>query len=169
MPQEFALPVAATLAGRYVSRLGTRSVLAVSLVSFGIGAAWLAFLDPKGGYVGTVLPALVFFGIGIGSGNVAGMIAATEGLPQQMHGASTGLWSTGLQVGTALGLAVLTAVAEMRTATLLNAFPDMDMAVATVAGYRLAFIVGAAIALLGVASLFAIGRRPLAGPLTSSS
>ena len=53
------------------------------------------------------------------------MIAATEGLPEQMHGASTGIWSTGLQVGTALGLAVLTAVAEMRTAALLNASPGL--------------------------------------------
>lgn len=163
LPQEIALPVAATLAGRYVGRFGTRNVLVVSLLSFAVGAAWLVSLDPAGDYVGTVLPGLIFFGIGIGSGNVAGMIAATEGLPQHMHGASTGIWNTGLQVGTALGLAVLTAIAEMRTATLMSTSPEIDLAVATVAGYRLAFVLAAAVALLGIAAVFFVGRRQLNG------
>ena len=158
LPQELALLVAATLAGRSVSRFGTRSVLVVALLSFAAGAIWLVRLDPAGGYAGTVLPALLFFGVGIGCCNVAGMIAATEGLPHQMHGVSAGIWNTGLQVGTALGLAVLTSVAETRTATLLNASPEIDTAFATVAGYRLAFLVGAAIALLGVAAMFIVGR-----------
>lgn len=161
MPQEIALPIAAIWAGRYLSRFGTQRILATSLLCFTVGAAWLVGLDPSGGYVGTVLPALIFFGLGIGFGNVAGMVAATEGLPQHMHGASTGIWNTGVQVGTALGLAVLTAVAEMRTAALLNASPEMNAAVATVSGYRSAFLVGTSIALLGVVSLFIVGRRQL--------
>lgn len=158
LPQEVALPIAAILAGRHVSRLGTRNVLAISLVCFATGAAWLVWLDPAGGYVGVVLPALIFYGIAIGAGNVAGMIAATEGLPQHMHGASTGIWNTGGQVGTALGLAVFTAIAEGRTATLLAASPNIDPAVATVSGYQLAFLVGSAVALAGTIALFVVGR-----------
>lgn len=169
LPQEAALPFGAAFAGRYVSRLGTRPVLAASLFCFAAGAAWLGRLDPMGGYVETVVPALIFFGVGIGCCNVAGMIGATEGLPRHMHGASTGVWNTGLQVGSALGLAVLTALAEMRTAALLNASPGIDLAAATVAGYRLASLAGAALALAGAAALFQVGRRRwIAAPLRRS-
>ncbi len=163
MPQEAALPLAAILAGRYVSRFGSRNVLVVSMLCFAMGAAWLGRLPEAGGYVHTVLPALIFLGFGIGTGNVAGMIAATEGLPQRLHGVSTGIWNTGLQIGTALGLAVLTAVAEARTTTLLTTSPGTDVAGATVAGFRLAFLVGAALALLGVAAMFVVGRREAGG------
>lgn len=159
LPQEIALPFAAAFAGRSISRLGTRRVLVISLLSFGAGAAWLMQLDPAGGYVGTVLPALILFGLGIGTGNVAAMVAATEGLPQHMHGASTGIANTGGQVGTALGLAVFTAVAEMRTAALLNASPEIDMARATVGGYTTAFLAGVVVAFVGIAGLFIVGRQ----------
>ncbi len=161
LPQEITVFLSANLAGHYVSRFGTRNVLAMGLLSFAIGAAWLMQLAAAGGYATTVLPALLFLGFGIGSVNVAGTIAATEGLPQLMHGASTGIWNTGSQVGTALGLAVFTAVAESRTAALLGASGALDVAAATVAGYRLAFGASAVVALLGIAALFVIGRRRL--------
>lgn len=159
LPQEAALPIAAILGGRYVSRVGTRPVLVAALLSFAAGAAWLVGLRPHSSYLVGVLPAFICFGLGIGGCNVAGMIAATEGLPHQIHGASTGIWNTGLQVGTALGLAVSTAVAESRTTWLLNASPGIDVPSAIVAGYRLAFLVGATAALVGVASLFVVGRQ----------
>ena len=92
LPQEVTVFLSANLAGRYVSRFGTRNVLAMGLLSFAIGAAWLMQLAASGGYADTVLPALLFLGFGIGSVNVAGTIAATEGVPQLMHGASTGIW-----------------------------------------------------------------------------
>lgn len=159
LPQEIALPFAAAFAGRYISRIGTRTVQVISLLCFGMGTAWLIQLDPAGGYAGTVLPALILFGLGIGTGNVSGMVAATEGLPEHIHGASTGIANTGGQVGTALGLAISTAVAETRTAALLNGPVDTDLVVATVAGYKAAFLVGTAIALLGVAGLLVVGSR----------
>src|SRR5690625_3356476 len=59
LPQEVTLPVAALLAGRYVSRLGTRNALVISLACFGLGALWLGQLFPDGGYLATVLPALL--------------------------------------------------------------------------------------------------------------
>lgn len=165
LPQEVTLPVAALLAGRYVSRLGTRNALVTSLACFGLGAVWLGQLAPAGGYFATVLPALLLFGFGIGIGNVAGMIAATEGMRQGMHGASTGILSTGLQVGTALGLAVLSAVAESRTAALLNGAAVADPAVAVVSGYRLAFLVAAAGASLGIVAVVLLERRRRTRPV----
>lgn len=168
LPQEVAVFLSANFAGRYVSRFGTRNVLAMGLLSFGIGTAWLVGLASSGGYGNTVLPALLFLGFGIGSVNVAGTIAATEGLPEFMHGASTGIWNTSTQIGTALGLAVLTAVAESRTAALLSASATVDRVAATVAGYRLAFGVGTVVAVLGIAALFTVGRRRLGDDTVSS-
>lgn len=166
LPQEITVFLAATLAGRYVSRFGSRNVLAAGLFTFGLGAAWLVQLAPAGGYAGVVMPGLLFLGFGIGSVNVAGSIAATEGVPPLKHGASTGIWNTGLQVGTALGLAVFTAIAESRTGTLLATTPEIGTAAATVAGYQQAFLVGAGVAALGIVALFLVGRRqPDEGPV----
>ncbi len=110
---------------------------------------------PPGG-IGNQPPALIPFGVGIGTGNVSSMVAATEGLSPHMHGASTGIVNTGGQVGNAMGLAILTAVSEMRKSALLSAHGGIDMATATVEGYKVAFLAGAGVALLGISALLIV-------------
>jgi MFS family permease len=69
---------------------------------------------------------------------------------EEERGLASGLLNTSAQVGTALGLAVLFAVAVARTeAVALGGEPSAQ---ALVVGYRWAFFVGAGIAALGAAA-----------------
>lgn len=159
LPQEAAVFLAATTAGGLATRFGTRKVLAGGLAAFGIGALLLTQMTVEGGYLQAVLPGLLFLGLGIGSVSVAGSIAATEGVVQLQHGISTGLWNTGNQVGTALGIAVLSAVASARTSAALDQVPDITEAAATVAGYRGAYGVALLFAVLGIVGVLTVGMR----------
>lgn len=157
LPQEATVFLAATLAGRMVTRFGTRYVLAVGLVAFGIGVLILTQMTVEGGYVQAVLPGLLFVGLGIGSVSVAGSIAATEGIAPLQHGISTGVWNTGNQVGTAVGIAVLSAVASARTGAALQQTPGLTDAGATVVGYQEAYCVALLFVLLGMFGVLATG------------
>lgn len=160
LPQEAAVFLAASLGGRLSTRFGTRNVLAGGLAAFGIGALILTRMTVAGGYMHAVLPGLLFLGLGIGSVSVAGSIAATEGVVPLQHGISTGIWNTGNQVGTALGIAVLSAVASTRTSV---ALAELGEGAAIVVGYRAAYGVALLFAVLGMVGVLAIGRRRASG------
>lgn len=155
LPQEATVFVASAVAGRLVTRFGTRNVLAGGLAGFGIGLLILSQMTVEGGYVQVVLPGLVILGFGIGSVSVAGSIAATEGIAPLQHGVSTGLWNTVTQVGNAVGIALLSAVASARTDAALQQ-AGMSQAAATLLGYRAAFRVGLLFTLLAMVGVLAI-------------
>ena len=82
-------------------------------------------------------------------------------MKEEERGLASGLLNSSAQVGTALGLAVLFAVAVARTdAVAVGGEPDDE---ALVAGYRWAFFVGAAVAALGVAAALRLVRQETGG------
>lgn len=168
LPSEVTVFVAANLTGGLVTRFGTRRVLAGSMAILALGGLVYTQLPVAGGYAGIVLPGLLISGFGLGALNVAGSISATEGVPRAQHGIAAGIWNTGTQIGTALGLPILTTVAGMRTQRLLSDGGPGGMfsvaggeVTATVYGFKLAFVVAIIWCLLGVAGVYAAGRRDL--------
>lgn len=165
LSQEVTVFLAANLAGGLVTRYGTRHMLAASISVLAAAFAIFAFLPYDGGYTKVVLPGMLVFGFGLGALNVAGAISATEGVPEAQHGIAAGIWNTGTQIGTAIGLPILMSVATVRTNALLNAGAVIDETIASVAGFRGAFVAGIGIALLGVLSIYAArggrGREPV--------
>jgi len=160
LPQEAAVLAASYLAGRWVGRrLTSRAVIALGVVAFGSGAWWLAQRLPAGGYWETVLPGLLLMGAAIGLVVVGGSIAATQGLPNLQHGAAAGIFNTSQQIGTAFGLALLTAIATNETSRLLGAVPGLAPDAAMVGGFSTAFAAAVIIALAGLAALFSVGRQ----------
>lgn len=157
LPQEAAVFLAATSAGRLTTRYGTRNVLAAGMVAFAVGSLLLTQIPAEGGYLQAVLPGLLFIGLGIGTVSVAGSIAATEGVASLQHGIATGMWNTGNQVGTALGIAALSAVASART-TAFQTMRQGSEAAAIVAGYRAAYAVALVFAVLGILGVLTVGR-----------
>jgi EmrB/QacA subfamily drug resistance transporter len=112
----FLVPTATITAGnllgeRLVARFGVRAVLIGGL---GLGAAGAALLTPAMHADGTylaVLPGLAGYGLGLGVVFPAMFIAASTDVPEREAGIASGLASTALQIGTAVGLAVLVGVA----------------------------------------------------------
>jgi sugar phosphate permease len=76
------------------------------------------------------------------------MTLAMSGVPQSDAGLASGLVNTTLQVGGALGLAVLATLSTTRSESLLA---DGDSAASALTdGYRLGFLVGAGLAIAAI-------------------
>jgi hypothetical protein len=79
-------------------------------------------------------------------------MAATSGLAPDQHGLAAGLLNTARQIGGAVGLAGLVALAAAHSASLVQAGQVADSALT--GGFRFAWLIGAAIVLLaGIAGL----------------
>ncbi|MFI9100595.1 MFS transporter [Streptomyces fildesensis] len=109
-----ALVVAAgTKAGELaVGAIGMTKTLLGSLLLGAAGAALLALGLTADGSYARVLPGIVLLSAGQGAGWTAMWIAAAAGVAPGDQGVASGLASTTLQVGGAVGLAVLVAVAD---------------------------------------------------------
>jgi EmrB/QacA subfamily drug resistance transporter len=111
LPAMVANFVTAMLAPGFIRRFGGGTVLAASVALSIVGAFWLAQSSTMTTYLGgLVLPMLL---IGIGQGGAMGPLTAAgiAGVARQDAGAAAGLVNAAHQLGGALGLGVLIAVA----------------------------------------------------------
>jgi EmrB/QacA subfamily drug resistance transporter len=142
------------VSGRLNARFGARRTLLAGLTLIVAGLAYFARVPTNGGYVVDVLPVMLLLGTGAGLSFPSLMTLAMSGVTPSESGLASGLVNTSLQVGGAIGLAVLATLATSRSDTLLRA--GDPTAPALTSGYHLAFIVGAglvAVALLVAATV----------------
>ena len=74
------------------------------------GLFWLSFIRPDGAYAVDVLPASLLAALGMSLAFVPSLGTAINAAPAAETGVASGLVSTSYQIGSALGLAVLTAI-----------------------------------------------------------
>lgn len=151
LPNAFATILAATLlAPRLVSRFGLRPALTTGMALLAAGFVWLAQIDAAGSYVTDVLLPSVVWGVGFGIVTVSVFAVATQDLSgEEESGLGSGLVNTALQVGGALGLAVLSTIAFAQVDDTTAGAPGA-MALALTEGFQLAFYVGAGFAAIGI-------------------
>ena len=157
LPLATTIAASATLAPRVVARVGYRPALVGGLALLATGLAWLSQVEPNGSYVATLLLPSLVVGIGEGAVWVSSMVGATSGASENESGLASGLVNTAQQLGGALGVAVLVALATSRTGT-----PDSGVAPSPEAltdGFSAGFVGGAAIAATG-AVLAGVLLRP---------
>jgi EmrB/QacA subfamily drug resistance transporter len=140
-------------------RFGPKATLIPAL---GLAAAALLLLaraPVDSSYLPDILPAMLLLGIGAGLAFPALMSLAMSGATPSDAGLASGLVNTTLQVGGAIGLAVLATMASDHTKGLQQG--GDSLASALTGGYQLAFVIGAALAVaaLGVAT-FALRSAP---------
>jgi hypothetical protein len=121
---------------------------------------WLSRIPVDGSYVADILPGMLVVSLGGGGLFVGVTTAANAGVGEERAGLAAGLLNTGQQVGTALGLAVLSALATAHTTAVLRG-GHATIAEAAADGYGRALLGGAVIVLAGgvVAMLAPKGRR----------
>ena len=114
------LPVAATagaIAGQAaVLRVGFRPVAAAGMALMGAGSLVLTQVSVGGSYFADIFFGLLLFGPGIGLAFVTATVAALAGVAEHEAGLASGLSNTSFQIGTALGVAIVSTVAVSRTA-----------------------------------------------------
>jgi EmrB/QacA subfamily drug resistance transporter len=133
-------------------RFGPKTTLIPSMVSIGAGLLLFARTPVDASYVVDLMPATILIGLGAGLAFPSLMMLAMSGATPEDSGLASGLVNTSVQVGGAIGLAVLATLASERTDTALSS--GESTASALNSGYHLAYLVGAA--LIGVAIAIAL-------------
>jgi EmrB/QacA subfamily drug resistance transporter len=144
-------------AGRLITRFGARATLIPGLVLIAAGLAWFSRAPLHATYAGDLLPAMLLMGTGAGAAFPALMTLAMGGVEPSEAGLASGIVNTSLQVGGALGLAVLATLSTTRTTHLLAS--GHSTASALTSGYRLAFIIAVGFALAAVAFATTVLQR----------
>jgi MFS family permease len=134
-----------------ITRFGPRNVVIPGLALIAAGLGLFARVPVDGTYAVDVLPTMVLIGAGAGLTFPALMTIAMSGATPSDAGLASGLVNTTVQVGGALGLAVLATLSTTRTEHL--AADGVSTASALAQGYRLAFAIAAllVVAAVGVA------------------
>ena len=148
LPLALAAMVAAPVASQLVGRLGVKLTLVIGMVAAMLGLLLLTGISVQSSLVQDLLPGTVLVGLGIVTGLVSVTIAATSGVSDRDQGLASGLLNTSQQIGSAVGLAILVAVATARTWVI--AASAGQSAIATTEGFQAALGVGAGFAALGI-------------------
>jgi EmrB/QacA subfamily drug resistance transporter len=140
LPLTFAVGFAATISAQLVSRYGTRPVIVTGAVIAAGGLYWLSRIPVHGSYVSDLLGPMLVLSVGAGPVFVGVTTAANAGVPSDKAGLAAALLNASQQLGGALGLAILSAVATSRTNHLLAVHSAPPSALTS--GFRQALLVG---------------------------
>jgi EmrB/QacA subfamily drug resistance transporter len=111
LPMALALGAGTHVAAKALRHLAPRIVAGTGLGIAAVAAAVLAGAGSGTTYAAGILPGLLLLGAGVGMVFVAVSITAMQGIPPQHAGLASGFLMTGHEVGAALGVAVLSAIA----------------------------------------------------------
>jgi EmrB/QacA subfamily drug resistance transporter len=138
---------------RLVTRFGAKPVLLVGLVLIVGGLVLFANTPVHSDYLSDLFPPMMLLGIGAGLSFPSLMGLAMSSATQADSGLASGLVNTSLQVGGALGLAVLATLSATRADSQLASGASQDAALTS--GFHLAFWIGAGLVAvaIGVAAL----------------
>jgi MFS family permease len=134
--------------GQLNLRFGPQATLVPAMVFVAAGLLLLARTPVDATYVVDLLPAMVLVGLGAGLGFPSLMTLAMSGATESDSGLASGLVNTSVQVGGAIGLAVLATFATERTDSLLA---DGEPAASALnSGFHLAYLIGAGLVLVAI-------------------
>jgi EmrB/QacA subfamily drug resistance transporter len=112
LPVTIIVGITSGFVSRFVGRLGYKPFMVAGPLFIALGLFILSrILKVGGNYWHNVFPGLALFAFGMGNTFVSGTLAATSGVPRHFSGLASGVLNTSQQVGGAIGLAVLSAVA----------------------------------------------------------
>jgi EmrB/QacA subfamily drug resistance transporter len=147
-----------------VLRAGFRAVAAAGMALIGAGSLLLTQVSVDGSYVGDILFGLLVCGLGIGLAFVTATVAALAGVAEHEAGLASGLSNTALQIGAALGVAIVTSVAVSRSEDFLAANGGANQLVVLTEGFQSAFLACVVLAGIGMALALVLLGRPRKAP-----
>lgn len=149
LPVTFIIGGTSAVVASLVSKIGYKPFMIAGPTVLGIGLFILSqTLKVGGNYWHNVFPGLAVCAVGMGLTFVAGSLAATSGIPKHFSGLASGILNTAQQIGGALGLAILSAVAFSTVKAETSAGGPAKYA--QVHGYQAGLQVGIGLAVLAV-------------------
>jgi EmrB/QacA subfamily drug resistance transporter len=158
LPLTFVVAVSATVSSQLIARTGTRPLIVGGALVTAAGVFWLSKIPVGGSYLADLLPGMLVLAAGVGPVFVGVTTAANAGVPADKAGLAASLLNASQQLGGALGLAILTAVATSHTHHVLAG--GSDPAHALTAGFQRGLVVGSVfVALAALIALRATNTR----------
>lgn len=145
------------LAPRVLAAIGPKAATVTGLALLAAGMAWLALIDPDGSYAVDILPASLVAALDMSLAFIPTPGTAISAARPEEGGLASGIVNTSYQIGSALGLAVTTAVAAA------NGADQIGNKTALTDGFSAAFLGAAIVAGVGVLTTVALFRSPAAG------
>ena len=141
-------------AEKLIMGIGPRRALVAGLAAAGAGLLLFARAPVDGEWITDVAPVMLLLGAGAGLSFPALMTLAMSGATQSDSGLASGLINTTVQVGGAIGLAVLATLATERTSGLIA--DGESTASALNSGYHLAYLIGAVLIAVAIGVALAV-------------
>jgi hypothetical protein len=158
LPVTYIVGTLSAVISSQVARFGYKPFMNMGPIFIALGLFILGHNMKVGGnYWHNVFPGLAIFACGMGFTFVAGTLAATSGVPKHYSGLASGILNTSQQVGGAIGLAILSAVAFSTVKAETSAGGPVKYA--QVHGFQAGIAVGVGLALVAAAVVFLVVRN----------
>jgi EmrB/QacA subfamily drug resistance transporter len=159
-----AVTVGAIVAQAAVGKVGFRPLAATGMALMGAGSLLLTQVSVGGSYFGDIFFGLLVVGSGTGLAFVTATVTALAGVAERESGLASGLNNTALQIGGALGVAIVTTVAVSRSEDYLAANEGANQLVVLNEGFQSAFLACVVLAGIGMALALLLPGRPRTAP-----
>ena len=146
------------ITARLVGRFGPMHVLITGMITVIVGLGLLTTVGAHTSFFPTIFLAYFAIGLGIGSAFLPLLTIAMADVPAADAGLGSGIINVSQQISGALGLAVLSTIATNRTHSLETAHNQLVGSL--LAGYHLAFTLGAASVAVGILGALTLLRAP---------
>ncbi len=151
------------VAPKVINRFGSKTPIVAGMLLLAAGMAVMSLVRADGTFLVDVLPASLIAATGMALAFIPSLGTAIQSAKPEEGGLASGIVNTSYQVGSALGLAVMTAVATSQGADELG-----DVASLT-DGYSAAFLGAAGIAVAGALLAALLLRVPKATAATAAT
>jgi EmrB/QacA subfamily drug resistance transporter len=147
---------------RVIRRLGVKHSLVAGLGLLAVAMLmFVAAPSTKGSFATHVLPASLVAAVGMSLAYIPALMSAVSHAKKEESGLASGIVNTSYQIGSALGLAIMVAIASAQTLSDgNNGIPSID---ALNNGFHLAFITAAIVAAISAVVAFVGIKKPNAG------
>jgi EmrB/QacA subfamily drug resistance transporter len=150
LPFAFAITAGTVVARHLLGHLSPRAIAVIGLGIVAIAAVVMSTVGSDARFATDVLPALSALGLGLGMVFVPVSVTSMTGIPASHAGVASGFLMTGHEIGAALGVAVLSAIA--------GTAGELTTAAGAADAYSRGFV-GAAV-MAAIVALFALVRMP---------
>jgi EmrB/QacA subfamily drug resistance transporter len=148
LPLAFSIGISAHLASAVMPRTGSRVLAAAGLLLTAAGGLMLAAAPDRAAYAADILPGLLAIGFGVGLVFPAVSVTAMSHVQPHQTGLAAGMLSTAHEIGAALGVAVIAAVAAIGSAA-----THADLATGYEDGFMASALIAVALAAIAVAAV----------------
>jgi EmrB/QacA subfamily drug resistance transporter len=151
------------VAPKLIARFGPKAMVVAGLATLAAGLVWLSFIDAGGSFLVDILPASLVTAAGMAMAFIPSLGTALSAAAPEEGGLAAGIVNTSYQIGSALGLAAMTAVAAAFGADQVGNPAELTD------GFSAALLGAAGIAALGAVLSAVLLKKPAAIPAGDSS